>query len=328
MRIGKLSSDDLKKIINNNKGYRREEVRIRSAIGEDCSVVSFGDFEGIFSTDPITAADVNIGKLAVHINANDIASCGVEPLGILVTILASPDSNIEDIEEIMNELHEECCKLKIEIIGGHTEVTDAVNKTIISATVIGKAPYGKAIATSTAKVGDDIIVTKKLGLEGTTIIVNDFYSSIKDVLTKDEVEEAKSYEEKLSVVKEGVICGKLGVHAMHDITEGGVLGALWEMAEASNVGFEIYEDRMPITKITRKACNYFKINPLKFISSGSMLICTEKGKDVVRELQERGIEATIIGNITDEDRIIFHEGESMKVQPPEEDELYKLVENK
>ncbi|GAA0180675.1 AIR synthase family protein [Clostridium sediminicola] len=327
MRIGKLSSDDLKKIINNNRGYRREEVRIRSKIGEDCSVVSFGEFEGIFSTDPITAADVNIGKLAVHINANDIASCGVEPLGILVTILASPKSNIEDIQKIMSELHEECCKLKIEIIGGHTEVTDAVNKTIVSVTVIGKAPFGKAVATSTAKVGDDIIVTKKLGLEGTTIIVNDFYSSIKDILTKDELEEAKSYDEKLSVVKEGVVCGKIGVHAMHDITEGGVLGALWEMAEASNVGFKIYKDKMPITDITQKLCDYLEINPLKFISSGSMLICTENGDKAICELRERGIEATIIGNITDEGKVLVENNRYLNVDMPEEDELYRLFDN-
>lgn len=326
MRIGKLSSIDLKNIINDNRGYRREEVRIRSAIGEDCSVVGFGDFEGVFSTDPITAADINLGKLAVHINANDIASCGVEPLGILVTILASPDSSINDIKKIMKELHEECYKLKIEIIGGHTEVTDAVNKTIVSATVIGKAPYGKAVATSTAQVGDDIIVTKNLGLEGTTIIVNDFYSTIKDILSCDEIEEAKSYEEKLSVVKEGVICGQLGVSAMHDITEGGVLGALWEMVEASNVGFKVYGDRMPISEITKKTCEYFDINPLKFISSGSMLICSNKGSEVVEKLNKEGIEATIIGNITDEGKSIVKDGECFQVNMPEEDELYKLFD--
>ena len=102
MKVGKLNWDDLKQIIDNNKSVVRDDVRIRSGIGEDCSVINFGEYECVVSTDPITGADKNIGKLAVNINCNDIASCGVEPVGILVTILVPPTATLEDIKNIMS----------------------------------------------------------------------------------------------------------------------------------------------------------------------------------------------------------------------------------
>lgn len=324
MKIGKLSWDDLNKIIDKNKGSLREEVRIRSGIGEDCSVVGFGEYECVLSTDPITAADNNIGRLAVHINANDIASCGAEPIGILVTVLVPPSSQLEDIHQIMKEINEEAKKLNMEILGGHTEVTDSVNKIVVSCTVIGKAKAGKAVATSGAKVNDHIIVTKKLCLEGTAILVNDYYDLVKRVLNDEEVKEARSYVDSLSVVAEGKVAGKFGVNSMHDITEGGLLGALWEVAEGSNLGFKIFKDRLPISEITAKLCDLFNIDPLKFISSGSMIITCADGYDLVDKLKNNGIEATVIGEVTERAKILVENNNEYKVLPPERDELFNI----
>lgn len=323
MKTGKLNWDDLNKIIN-NKGALREEVRIRSGIGEDCSVVNLGDYECVLSTDPITGAENNIGRLAVHINANDIASCGADPLGILVTILAPPSSRLEEIQEVMEEIDEEAKKLNMEILGGHTEVTDGVNRIIVSCTVIGKAKKGKAVATSGAKVGDHIIVTKKLCLEGTSILINDYYDLVKGVLTREELDEAKNYVNSLSVVAEGKICGEFGVNSMHDITEGGILGALWEVAEGSKVGFKIYNHKLPISDVTRKLCKLFNIDPLRFISSGSMIITCKDSYQLINKLKEEGIEAAMIGEVTKEGRIMLANGKEEEIYPPERDELFKL----
>ncbi len=324
MRIGKLPWEELNKIIKNNKGFLREEVRVRSAIGEDCSVVNFGDYECVLSTDPITGAEKNIGKLAVHINANDVASCGVSPLGILVTILIPPHTQFEKVKEIMEEIDEEAKKLKLEILGGHTEVTDAVNKVIVSCTVIGKTEAGRAISTSGAQLDDDIIVTKELCLEGTSILVNDYYTKAKEILSDEELNKAKTYTEKLSVVNEGIIAGEFGVNSMHDITEGGVLGALWEISEGSKVGFRIHKDKLPINNITEKLCRGFSIDPLRFISSGSMLITCKNGADLVEELRKSNIDACIIGNITKKDRVLIENNNEKKVIPQERDELFNL----
>ncbi len=326
MKVGKLNWDDLKNIIDSSKGAIRNDVKIRSGIGEDCSVIDFGEYECVVSTDPITGAEKNSGKLAVNINCNDIASSGVEPLGILVTILAPENSSLEDIKSVMKEIGEETKKLNVEILGGHTEVTRAVNKMVISCTVIGKGLKDKSIATSGAKEDDDIIVTKSLCLEGTGIVVSDYTDKIKGVLTCEEISEAKAYLNSLSVVKEGIIAGKFGVNSMHDITEGGVLGALWEVAKASNLGFRVYKEKMPISNITQKICEKYSIDPLRFISSGSMLITTKNGDKLIDALKEQGIEASIIGKIVKQKGMLIEEHIEKEVLPPERDELFVLEE--
>jgi len=325
MKVGKLDWNELKLLVENNRSVNREDVRVKSGIGEDCSVISFGNLECVVSTDPITGADKNIGKLAVHVNCNDIAACGAEPVGLLVTILAPESATMEQISEIMKEIDEETKKLNVEILGGHTEVTKAVNKIIVSCTAIGKAKALKAVTTAGARFGDDIIVTKTLCLEGSSILANDYSNRASQVLTPEELLEASNYIDKLSVVEEGLAAGKIGANSMHDITEGGVLGALWEMAKASNLGFKVYEEKMPISDISKRLCEHFKIDPLKFISSGSMLITAENGQEFVHLLKRCGIKSTIIGKITEEKGILVNINEiENEVKPPERDELFRV----
>ena len=324
MKVGKLNWDDLKQIIDKNKSVVRNDIRIRSGIGEDCSVINFGEYECVVSTDPITGADKNIGKLAVHINCNDIASCGVEPIGILVTILVPPTSTLEDIKNIMQEIDEETKKMNVEILGGHTEVTEAVNKIVVSCTAIGRGKARTAVATSGAKIGDEIVVTKLLCMEGTSIIVNDHLDRVQGILTNKEIEVAKDYVNSISVVNEGRIAGEFGVNSMHDITEGGVLGALWEVAQASNLGFKVYNDKMPISDITYKICEKLSIDPLKFISSGSMLITASSGKGLADKLNASGVKATVIGNITSSRGILVVDEIEKDVLPPTRDELFSI----
>ncbi len=326
MKVGKLNWDDLKEIISSNRSVERADVRIKSGVGEDCSVIEYGDYECVVSTDPITGADSDIGKLAVNINCNDIASCGVEPVGILVTILAPENTTLEEIKGVMKQIDEETKKLNVEILGGHTEITKSVNKLIVSCTAIGKGKRGAAVATAGAKIGDDIVVTKLLAMEGTSIVINDYFEYVKDILTKEEIEEAKTYINNISVVKEGTIAGSLGVNSMHDITEGGVLGALWEMAEASGVGFKVYKEKMPISLATEKICSRLNIDVLKFISSGSMLITTKNGEGLVKKLKQSGINASVIGNITIGKGILVENCMEHEVQPPERDELFTIEE--
>lgn len=324
MKEGKLDFDDLKKIIFDNKTIRRSEVKIRNDVGEDCTVIDFGNCEGIFSTDPITGAEKNTGKLAVHINCNDIASAGGEPLGILVTILAPVDSTLDDINKVMKEIDEEAAKIGVEIIGGHTEVTSAVNKLVISVTVIGKNKKGRSVRTGGAKLGDDIVVTKTLGIEGTYILINDYEERVKKILTEEEIKFGKTLINKISVLPEGRICNDFGVNSMHDITEGGLLGGIFEVAMACGRGFKIYKDKIPMLDITKKVCNEFKIDPLRLISSGSMLITVSDGNGLVERLKEFGIEASVIGKICEKENILIDGSKEFSVDPPKRDELFNI----
>lgn len=327
MRVGKLNWDELKYIIDNHRGKLRSEVQVSNGVGEDCAIINFGGEQCVISTDPVTGASENIGKIAVNINCNDIASCGVEPLGILVTILAPPQTELEELHKLMREIHEEACKINVQIIGGHTEVTEAVNKIVVSCTAIGRSSEGTAIGTAGAKVGDFIIVTKELCLEGTAILVNDYEKECSEVLSTIEINEARQYAHSMSVVKEGIVGGQCNVTSMHDITEGGILGALWEVANACNLGFVVEEDKLPITDITKKVCKRFKIDPLKLISSGSMLITSDKPHVVLSKLKELNIKGTIVGKITKENGVIKRGCELFEVEPPEADELFNLQVN-
>lgn len=324
MKQGKLDFDDLREMILNCRKTTRKEVIVRNDVGEDCSVVDFGNDLAVFSTDPITGSSKNIGALAVHINCNDIASSGGEPIALLVTVLAPTTSSLDEINQVMCEISEEAAKIDVEVIGGHTEVTDAVNKLVVSVTVIGKSSKKDMVRTSGAKPGDDIIVTKNLGLEGTAILANDHKERLKNILSQNELEEAKSLVKYISVLREGEIACKCGVDSMHDITEGGLLGALFEVAMASDTGFEIYEDKLPILEVTKKISKEFSIDPLRLISSGSMLIVSKNGKKIVESLDKEGIKATVIGKITNDRGILISDGIEIEVEEPKRDELFNI----
>ncbi|NLN49034.1 MAG: AIR synthase [Clostridiales bacterium] len=326
MKPGKLPTELLKKLVFDNIKSKNPHVLIGPEVGEDCAAIKFGEYVCVLSTDPITGAEKGAGTLAIHISCNDIASCGVEPIGILITLMVPIDGTEADIDRVMKEAGEAAKELGVEIIGGHTEITSAVNKMIISTTAIGKAPIGGIVTTKGAKIGDDIIMTKWAGLEGTSIIASDFANELNDVLSKNEIESAQSLIDYISVVPEGVIAGKYGVNSMHDVTEGGILGASWEIAEISETGIELHLNKIPILETTKKICDYYGIDPYRLISSGSMIMTCKDGEKLVCLLKSKGIAATVIGRIIDKDRIIIDErGNVSKLEPPKADELFKVV---
>lgn len=326
MEEGKLPTELLRKLVFNNIKTKNPHVLVGPEIGEDCAAIKFGEYACVVSTDPITGAESGAGTLAIHISCNDIASCGVEPIGILITLMLPPDGSEEDIERIMKEAGEAAAELGVEIIGGHTEITSAVNKMVISTTAIGKIEIDKMITTKGAKIGDDVVMTKWAGLEGTSIIAKDLENDLINVLNKDELISAQSLIKYISVVPEGVLAGRYGVNSMHDITEGGVLGAVWEIAERSNTGIKIYLNKIPVLETTIKICEHFSINPYQLISSGCMIMTCTNGNELVDLLCKNGITATIIGSILESDRIIVEaDGSLTKLDPPKADELFKVV---
>lgn len=327
MEIGKLSNRALGEIVFNNIKYKRKEVLQGAAIGMDNAIIDFGEEVCIISTDPITGATKDIGKLAIHISCNDVASSGAEPIGVLLTILAPPSTTIEDIDLIMKEAGEAAEELKVEIMGGHTEITDAVNRVVISTTVLGKQLRKNMIDPSRVKVGDKVLITKYAGVEGTSILAKEMEEYLMEKLDRKRIIEAQKMGDMISVVKEGLICGEIGVNYMHDITEGGVLGAVWEGAMAINKGIKIYEELIPIMDVTREIASILKIDPYKLISSGSMLIIAddEKASIIEEKLKGEGIKVSQIGEVIEEGIIIKRKDKEENIPPPASDELYKAL---
>jgi len=329
MEAGKVPNEILDKIVLSKINRFRKDIILRPGIGEDCAAIDFDSYACVLSTDPITGAAKDAGQLAVHISCNDIASCGVEPLALMVTVLCPVGTTEAELGKVMEQMSVTAEELNVEIIGGHTEVTAAVNKIVISTTCIGKAPRNRVISTRGARPGDSVIMTKSAGLEGTAIIARDFEHKLSGKLTKAQLKKAGALINSISVVREGVIAGEFGASAMHDITEGGVLGAAWEMAEASETGIIINKDKIPVEDVTAAICDVLGLDALKLISSGCMLITCEKGAELCSLLEKNNIRATVIGLITADkkERILAskEEGTAAEILPPGADELYRVI---
>lgn len=327
MKIGKIPESTLKKVILEQLGAERDEVLIGPGIGEDCAALKLEEGEVfVLSTDPITGADKEAGRLAVHVTANDLISSGAEPVGLMLTVLLPPETKEKELRQLSSEVQEECVKLGIAVIGGHTEVTDAVRKPLISVTGVGKVREDRLLSTKGARPGQDIVVTKYIGLEGTGIIAREQEDLLRKRFSAEFLEEAKACLDYVSVVPEGKIAGAYA-SSMHDITEGGIYGALWEVAQASGVGLEVTIEDIPVKQHTVELCEFFDLNPYQLISSGSMLITTDHGNALVRALEQEGIKASVIGRTTDsKDKIIYRDGKAASLEAPKQDELYKIGE--
>ena len=297
-----------------------------AGVGEDCAAVKLAaDEMFVLSTDPITGTVEDIGKLAIQITLNDLASAGAAPIGVLLTILLPEDTTEAGLKEIMAQVEEACQAADVQVMGGHTEVTAAVNQAIITVCGVGKVKDGKVISTAGARAGMDILVTKWIGIEGTSIIAKEQEEKLRERFSVPFIESAKGLDCFLSVLPEAEIAVRCGVCAMHDVTEGGIFGALWEMAEASGVGLEIDVKKIPIRQETVEVCEFFGINPYQLISSGCMLMAAENGMTLQRELEKEGICASIIGKATEgNDRVLLNEDERRFLEPPKTDELYKV----
>ena len=329
LKVGKLDNKLLSEAVISKIKCKRPEVLVHAGVGEDCATIDFGQYECVMSTDPITASVRDIGRLCIHISANDIASNGIEPIGIMLAVMLPVGTTEDDIKHIMGQAAEAAAECNIEIIGGHTEITQAVNRPVIVSTAVGRGLARQSASARAMKPGDAIIMTKTAGIEGTGIIARDYENELAPVLSQDEQEHAKKLLSNVSVVKEGIIAGRLGTHGMHDITEGGLLGAIWEMCNIAGQGALIDKQKIPTDPISEKICDHFGIDILRLISSGSMLIIAEPEKKdrIITEISSAGISATEIGKIVSlEEGLYIMDGQTRcEIEPPRPDELYKVV---
>lgn len=332
LKIGKLDSDVLQRIVINKIRYRRPEVKTRAGIGEDCAVIDYGEYECVVSTDPITADVKNIGRLAIHISCNDVASNGIEPLGITLAVMLPVGTTESDVQTIMTQAGTAAEEVGVEIIGGHTEVTPAVNQPVIVSTAFGRGIAGESASARNMRPGDMILMTKSAGLEGTGIIATEKAEELTGVLTPQELRRAQGMIRDVSVVKDGITAGRIGTSGMHDVTEGGILGAVWEMCHISGLGAEVELEAIHVDPVTEKIAAHYGIDPLRLISSGCMLIVVPPSKayKIVTEYHkiDVNIKSAIIGKICGAEHGITQidpQGQESEIAPPYADELYKVI---
>ncbi len=331
LATGKIPKDVLKRLVFTCLGEPSDRVLKGPKVGEDAALLNMGDRIIIAKANPITGAENKIGWLAVHINANDVAARGGRPLWYLSIILLPEGSPESLLETIMKEQHEACCALGISIVGGHTEVVPGLQRAIVSGFMLGEVSAESMITTYGAQIGDDIILTKGIGIEGTGILASDLRHKLVDHVSKAQLDSAVLFLDLISVVPEALEASRIGgVHSMHTPTEGGVLNGLHEISEACKLGFTVYEDDMPIYDETRAISNVLDIDPLKLLSSGSLLICVDpdRSKDILGGLEKIGVKTKVIGKITEGPCVIIdRDGIERAAGEVLQDELFRILES-
>lgn len=327
MKIGKLPEPVLIRSVLKKLNHRREEILIGPAVGQDCAALCVGADEAlVMSSDPITGTTKDIGSLSIYITTNDLAAAGAEPVGVMLTVMLPPVIEETELKTMMEDVERTCAFLNVEVLGGHTEITEAVNQPLISVTGVGKMKKDRLITLKGIEADQDLVVTKWIGLEATTILAKEKETELSARFSPKLIKTAKEFDRYLSVIPESKIAMEHGVSAMHDITEGGIFGALWEMASGAGLGVEIDLKKIPIRQETVEICEFFHVNPYLIMSSGSMLIAAKDGYGLAAKLEAAGIHAAVVGRTNDgNDRVIRNGEEIRYLDKPQTDELYKVI---
>jgi len=331
-RTGKIPTDILIRTVLRYRGRSDASVIVGSKIGEDAALVSFGGKVLVFTTDPVTGTASDIGWLSVHINANDVACRGARPRWFLCDLLLPEKSNARTVEKVMKRVDAAAKELRVAVVGGHTEVTPGLTKPILVGFMVGVVDKKKYVTSGGARPNQDLILTKSAGIEGTALLAMDFPDKLE--VDDELLARARGMRYSVSIVEDAMIAvGVGGVTAMHDPTEGGVLQAIWEIAEASKVGFIVDESKIRVRNETKVICALLHVDPLRLMSSGCLLIAADhrKSDQIVHRLKQRGIEAQIIGKFTEHRKgrkLVRLNGVATEIRASERDELYRVIERR
>ncbi|MDW8084205.1 MAG: AIR synthase family protein [Candidatus Caldarchaeum sp.] len=320
--VGKLPEQVLKKIVLRRVGVLRDDVVLWPGYGEDAGAVKTSKDIYVFSMDPITGSKAFVGWLAVHASANDVAVSGGRPEWFSSTILLPKGSGPDDLKKIVSQIHRACRGLGVAVVTGHSEVAPFVSAPVVVGHMTGKLVASKPIQSAGARPGDQILMVKPVALEGAAIIATDFAEVLRRKgLSKEEVDRASGLIRKTSVVKEAIMLAKLGVNSMHDPTEGGLLGGLYEIAQAAGVGFEIDRTKVLTDPLVNKICAVMELDPLRLISSGTLVATAPKfDKRIIAKLKAR-----IIGKILPRRKGMRIIGDDESIKGPVQDELWRLL---
>ena len=328
MKAGKISETVLKRSVLKQLHMTHPLMQQGAGVGADSAV--FGGESGrnvVLSTNPVTLGRTEIGTRGVTKAFNNVACMGAKPVGVLVSLLLPTSYSENELRDLIHELDQTCEKAGAAVLGGHTEVIRGIQEPILTITGVGVADQKEYVPSGKARPGMDVIVTKWIGLEGTALLAEEKEEKLRERYSQPFINKAKNFLDYISIQSEAAVAAKSGVGAMHDISQGGIFAALWEMAESAGVGLEIDLKKIPIRQETVEICEFFDVNPYKILSGGSLLMAAEDGNALVRELEKAGINAVIVGKTTDNnDRVLLCEDERRFLELPQTDELHKVME--
>lgn len=317
---GKADPETLIEHVFSRTGAHDEAVRQGPAVGEDAGAIEVGDRTVVVSSDPISLAASSLGRIAVPVACNDVAASGATPRWLTVTLLL-PGTGDDALETVMEDIGDAATDAGVAVIGGHTEVVDALDRPLAVLTALGETD--RFVATGGARPGDRLLLTKAAGLEGTAILAGDFGDQL-DVAPAVQ-DQATAFLNEISVQADAAAVREYAT-AMHDPTEGGLTAAAVELSLAAGVQVEIDRDEVPVRSETAELCAAADVDPLRIFGSGSLLVAVgaEDRDDALAALEDAGIPARDIGSIREADGRpgAAIDGEWVTSPPP--DDLYAL----
>ncbi len=326
MRLGKITENALKRSVL--KPIRTEfKDETSAAVGTDCA---FSKSKKTFMTVcPVTENISDVGYYAVIKAVNGIACQGLVPDQVNLSILLPESAEEQELKKIIKDAIEAAQKCDVAYTGGHTEVTSAVKRAVVTATCTGyidNTGEQDTLFDKKPKAGQELVITKWAALEGTTMLAKEKFDELTEKYPVPFIDDARSFRECLDIRKDIEVALRAGISGAHDLSNGGVFAGLWEMAQKAGCGLKVDLKKIPMRQETIEICEFFEINPYQLLSGGALLLSTDNGEKLVSELLENGIPAAIVGTLeSSNDKIIVNLDETRFLELPQADEIHKIL---
>lgn len=328
MKIGKVSQTVLKRSILKTLQFQREETIIQPSVEEMCYGIEVKEDEQILSTSAaLYGNEKDLGVFALAQVVNDLATRGAKAVGVSVHIMLPPYAYESRLKTMMEHIERASSAHTVQVLCAKAEVSPAINKAMVYMNGMGVLKKGELLQSNMGKADQDIVLLKWIGLEGTFRVMREKEEELSKRFVPTFLNQIQMLEPEIFSEKALFLAKDFGVSAMHQITSGGILAALWEFAESSDVGMEVDLKKMSIKQETVEVCEYFHLNPYQLTSAGSVLIATDRGEELVSKFAEKGIQATVLGRTTvDKARVILGGEEKRFLDRPAADELLKIYD--
>lgn len=328
MKIGKVSQTVLKRSVLKPLQFQREETLWNPTVEEMCYGIRLKEGEQMLSSESVLYGnEKDLGVFALAQVVNDLASRGAKAVGASVHISLPPYAYESRLKAMMEHVEAAASEHGVQIISAKAEVSPVLQSAMIHVNGFGKSKDIDFIRSNMAKPGQDIVLLKWIGLCGMLRVMREKEEALRTRFVPGFLAQAESLYAQLFSEGEIAFAKEFGVSAMHQIGAGGILAALWELCESADIGMEVDLKKMSIRQETVEICEYFHLNPYQITSTGSVLIVTDKGEELVESYLEKGVQATILGHTTKEKaRVILGGEEKRFLDRPAPDELVKIYD--
>lgn len=325
MKSGKVSEAVLKRsVIKAVNKQKKQNTVTKAAVGTDAGLYAREEMAEVTATacTSLSGCEEGLAALAVKRACNSLAASGARPEAVTIQLMLAESTEEKDLKKLMEEVVSACEECGTVLVNGHTQVSSFVAEPVISVTAMGSS---SAVMTLEETVyGSDLVMTKSSGLAGAALLAKHYRENLHERYTYTFIDKAAAKEAEVSVLPEVSVLKGLGIRHMHDVAEGGVFGAVWELCERLSAGVELDLKKIPICQETVEVCEYFDVNPYQLKGDGALLFLTHDSMAAMKALKEAGIPAAVIGRINEgNDRVLINEEETRFLEPNRVDDYEK-----